>query len=112
MSKILVGFALLATLALVQPAAAQAATPAVSALASPSQVQALELAEFLASLGGGCNAECFRHREPEPLRPEHLVRGPEGRMRAGLRPLRRQLRDLLSLHLRHLLQLQGLLTGR
>lgn len=45
MSKILVGFALLATLALVQPAAAQTATPAVSA------PQALELSEFLASLG-------------------------------------------------------------
>jgi hypothetical protein len=51
MSKILIGFALLATLALVQPAAAQTTTPAVSAPASPSQVQALELSEFLASLG-------------------------------------------------------------
>lgn len=53
MSKILVGFALLATLVLVQPAAAQAEVPAASEQASRLQVQAVELSEFLASLATG-----------------------------------------------------------
>jgi hypothetical protein len=53
MRKILVGCALLATLVLAQPAAAQTATPAASDQASRSQVQTAEFSEFLASLVEG-----------------------------------------------------------
>lgn len=68
MPKILLGFALLATLALVQPAAAQAATPAASDQASRSQVQAAELPEFLASLAGGA-----QQKAPEIGTQNHCV---------------------------------------
>ena len=52
MSKILLGCVLLATLALVQPTAAQP-LPATPAVADQAQAQPAELSEFLASLTEG-----------------------------------------------------------
>lgn len=68
MPKILLGCALLTTFALVQPAAAQAPTAAASDEASRSQVQAVELSEFLASL-----AEGAPQKAPEIQPKNHCV---------------------------------------